>query len=271
VNAEAPARPAPPAFPAWIAHRGAGRQAPENTLVAFRFGAARGYRAFECDVKLSADGVPFLLHDATLERTTNGAGPAGDLPWAELSRLDAGGWHSARYTGEPLPTFDAVAAWCVANGHALDIEIKPSPGAEAATGEAVARAAAVHWPAGVARAAAPDGTRSVAFLSSFRPEALAAAMAAVPTIPRALLIDECWPGWEDVAQHLECFALITNHRLLDEALAARARALGLALMCYTVNDAEDAARLARLGVEALVTDEVHRFDPAAMPPSSAAP
>src|SRR5690606_33654791 len=62
-------------YPLWIAHRGAGKLAPENTLAAFRLGAAYGYRAFECDVKLSADGVPFLLHDATLERTTDGQGP----------------------------------------------------------------------------------------------------------------------------------------------------------------------------------------------------
>ena len=65
-------------YPRWIAHRGAGKLAPENTLAAFRLGAQHGYRMFECDAKLSADGVPFLLHDATLERTTNGQGRAGD-------------------------------------------------------------------------------------------------------------------------------------------------------------------------------------------------
>ena len=68
-------------YPRWIAHRGAGQLAPENTLAAFRLGAAHGYRMFECDAKLSADGVVFLLHDATLERTTNGQGTGGDLPW----------------------------------------------------------------------------------------------------------------------------------------------------------------------------------------------
>ena len=75
-------------FPLWIAHRGAGKLAPENTLAAFRLGAAHGYRAFECDVKLSADGVPFLLHDDTLERTSNGQGIAGEQPWAVISQLD---------------------------------------------------------------------------------------------------------------------------------------------------------------------------------------
>src|SRR5207248_11375659 len=98
-------------YPRWVAHRGAGKLAPENTLAAFRTGASHGYRMFECDAKLSADGVPFLMHDSTLERTTNGTivlGPgasatAGDHPWSVLSQLDAGSWHSRAFAGEPLP------------------------------------------------------------------------------------------------------------------------------------------------------------------------
>src|SRR4051812_42115516 len=96
-------------YPLWIAHRGAGKLAPENTLAAFRLGGLHGYRAFECDVKLTADGVPFLLHHATLERRTSGWGAAGQRTWAELSRLDAGPWHSRGCAGEPLPTLEAVA------------------------------------------------------------------------------------------------------------------------------------------------------------------
>src|SRR5262249_52756932 len=87
-------------YPRWVAHRGAGKLARESTLAAFRLGAEHGYRMFECDVKLSADGVPFLMHDATLERTTNGVGTGGDQPWDQLARLDAGSWHSRRHAGE---------------------------------------------------------------------------------------------------------------------------------------------------------------------------
>ena len=105
-------------YPRWIAHRGAGKLAPENTLAAFRLGAALGYRAFECDVKLSADGVPFLLHDAALERTTSGSGLAGDKPWPELSQLDAGSWHGRLHAGEPLPTLAAIAAFVLRNATA---------------------------------------------------------------------------------------------------------------------------------------------------------
>src|SRR6218665_2167627 len=108
-----PPMPLPPPWPSprWIAHRGAGLLAPENPLAAFRLGARHGYRMFECDAKLSRDGVPFLLHDTTLERTTNsvqalGQGASrtgGDHRWSALSRLDAGAWHSPGYAGEPLP------------------------------------------------------------------------------------------------------------------------------------------------------------------------
>ena len=110
-------------YPRWVAHRGAGKLAPENTLAAFRKGASLGYRMFECDVKLSADGVPFLLHDDTLLRTTNAietlgtaaSAVAGDHPWGTLAQLDAGSWHSRTYAGEPLPTFDAIARYCLRN------------------------------------------------------------------------------------------------------------------------------------------------------------
>ena len=115
-------------LPLWIAHRGAGKLAPENTLAAFRTGAAHGYRAFECDVKLSADGVPFLLHDTELDRTTPERGVAGERNWAELSRIDAGGWHSRAFAGEPLPSLGAVAAYVQRNGFALNVEVKPTPG-----------------------------------------------------------------------------------------------------------------------------------------------
>ena len=94
-------------YPFWIAHRGAGRRAPENTLAAFREGASQGFRMFECDVKLSADDVPFLLHDSELGRTTSGTGRAGDLPWSELARLDAGAWLHPRWAGEPPATLEA--------------------------------------------------------------------------------------------------------------------------------------------------------------------
>ena len=240
-------------LPRWIAHRGAGKLAPENTLAAFRLGAAHGYRAFECDVKLSADGVPFLLHDATLERTTPARGTAGDRPWAELSRLDAGGWHSRAYAGEPPPSLAAVAAYVQRNGFALNIEIKPTPGHDLATGRAVGTWCAAQWPA----------SGSPLLFSSFQPEALQGALETAPAVPRALLLDTLWTGWEAVAAQLDCIGVVTNHRLFDAALAGRLQALGLHGACYTVNDAAEAQRLLQLGVSSIITDAVDALAPTA--------
>jgi glycerophosphoryl diester phosphodiesterase len=244
-------------YPFWFAHRGAGRLAPENTLAAFRVGAAHGYRAFECDVKLSRDGVPFLLHDDTLERTTSGHGAAGELEWAALARLDAGSWRGRTWAGEPPATLAAVAAFCRANDHALDLEIKPSPGREAETGDAVAHAVARLW----REAALPP------LLSSFRPAALAAARAAVPALPRALLLARQRDTWLDEALALGCVAVVFEHALVDAAVLERLRAHGLHALAYTVNDPADAARLTRLGLDGLVTDAVERFSPGRAEPA----
>ncbi len=239
-------------YPRWVAHRGAGKLAPENTLAAFRLGAAHGYRMFECDVKLSADEVPFLLHDATLDRTTNGHGTAGDLPWSDLARLDAGGWHSRTHAGEPLPTFEAIARYCLANGHALNIEIKPTPGVEARTGEVVAHHAARLW----AGQAVPP------LLTSFRPEALQAAQSAQPQLPRGLLLDTLWKGWLEAALSLECVAIVCNHALWDTSTVTQVKSAGLRCLSYTPNDPWAVQRLLALDTDGIITDRVDLFAPA---------
>ena len=239
-------------YPRWVAHRGAGKLAPENTLAAFRLGARYGYRMFECDVKLSADEVPFLLHDASLERTTNGQGIAGQLSWAELSRLDAGSWHSRAYAGEPIASLEAVARYCLGNGFALNIEIKPTPGAESLTGALVADAAARLW------AQAPVGAMAP-LLTSFSPDALEAAQPAQPQLPRGLLLEQLWTGWLETALRLGCVAVVCNQALWDESSVRQARSAGLRMSSYTVNDEWAAERLLALGTDAIITDRIDLF------------
>jgi len=236
-------------YPFWIAHRGAGRRAPENTLAAFREGAAQGFRMFECDVKLSADDVPFLLHDSDLERTTSGLGLAGERPWTALSQLDAGSWHGAPHAGEPLPTLQAIARFVIANGLAVNLEIKPTPGVETRTGDFVARAARELW----------TGLQPPPLLSSFEVPALDAAAAAVPELPRALLLEELWAGWFETAQRLACSAVVTHFSLMDAALARRLHAAGMRALVYTVNAPADLAAMRAAGVDGVITDEVERY------------
>lgn len=238
-------------YPYWIAHRGAGTLAPENTLAAFRLGAQFGYRMFECDAKLSADDQLFLLHDSTLERTTNGQGAAADLRWDALSRLDAGGWHSGTYAGEPPPSLDAVARFCLRNGYALNIEIKPTPGSEARTGAQVARAAAHLW----------QSQAQQPLLTSFQPEALAAARSAHRQATLGLLLDQLPTHWLDTARQLACAAVVCQHSLWNADTVAAARGAGLRLLAYTVNDLATVQRLQALGLDGLITDRVDVFSP----------
>jgi glycerophosphoryl diester phosphodiesterase len=238
-------------YPTHVAHRGAGKLAPENTLAAFRHGFVQGYRMFECDVKLSADGVAYLLHDATLERTTDGVGAADGWAWADLSQLDAGDWHSPVYAGEPLPTLHHIAAFVLANDCYLNIEIKPIPGTEQHTGEVIANLAAQLW----AGAAVPP------LLSSFSEVALEAAYYAQPSIPRALLVNNIPSDWQTKLDALACVALDCNVLFLSDDEVHAVKAAGYRLLTYTCNDAVKAAHLLALGVDGIITDAVNVIKP----------
>lgn len=235
-------------YPRWIAHRGAGRLAPENTLAAFALGYAHGYRMFECDVRLSADGRAFLLHDDRLERTTNGAGDALERTWAELSRLDAGAWHSARYAGERLPTLAELLDFCIAHACALNVELKPAPGDARRTGAVVAAEIARRWRG----LPAP-------LLSSFEPVALEAAAVAAPSLPRALLFEHFSADWREATSRLACVAVVAEQTAWTSETALAVGAAGLRRLAYTVNDDAEAERLIALGLDGLITDRVDHF------------
>ncbi len=238
-------------YPFWIAHRGAGKLAPENTLAAFKLGASYGYRMFECDVKLSQDDVLFLLHDATLDRTTNALGDARAQSWQTLSQLDAGAWYSPAFAGEPLASFASVARYCLDNDCLLNIEIKPTPGLETETGTAVATTAAQFWKDAVV----PP------LLTSFQVASLEAAQRAQPQLPRALLLDELTPDWLQTALALGCVAVVCNYKLWNASTVAQAKKAGLKTLSYTVNDAASVENLLALGTDGIITDRVDLFKP----------
>ena len=246
-------------YPRWIAHRGAGKLAPENTLDAFELGAQHGYQMFECDVKLSLDEVPFLLHDDTLERTTNATSAwttgqnllAGAYHWSELSTLDAGAWHSAAYQGARIPTLEQIAAFCIKKQTYVNLEIKPTTGTEVKTGEVVARHAAKLWQ----HAAIPP------LLSSFKVDSLKGAAKVAPQLPRALLLHTLWEGWLATALELQCVAIVFHHSLITTEVAALVKENNLRFLSYTVNEADTADRLMALGIDGIITDRVDLFQP----------
>jgi glycerophosphoryl diester phosphodiesterase len=241
-----------------LAHRGGGSLAPENTLAALRESVARGFRGAEFDVMLAADEVPVLIHDQTLERTTTGRGAVNAHSAAQLAALDAGRWHSPRFAGEQVPPLAAAVHYARAQDLWLNIEIKPATGQEARTGTVVALATAALY-ADLPAAAAPDPR--LPLFSSFRREALAAAQAAAPHIPRGFLVDRVPPDWREQLDLLGCVALHTNHRDLSAQLVREVKAAGYWLFCYTVNEPQRARELLGWGVDSFCTDRIDLIGP----------
>lgn len=237
-------------YPRIVAHRGGGKLAPENTLAAIDVGARYGHTMIEFDVKLSKDGQIFLLHDDNLERTSNGWGVAGHLTWRELLNVDAGGWFSGEFKGEPLPLLAQVADRCHEHGMMANIEIKPTTGSGPQTGKVVALAARELWQG-----------MTAPLLSSFEIDALEAAQQAAPELPRGLLLDDWRDDWRELTARLGCVSIHLNHKLLDEARVKALRDAGLRILVYTVNQPQRAAQLLRWGVDCICTDRIDQIGP----------
>ncbi|WCG83265.1 glycerophosphodiester phosphodiesterase [Pectobacterium sp. A5351] len=233
-------------YPSIVAHRGGGSLAPENTLAAIDVGASLGHKMIEFDAKLSHDGQIFLLHDDTLERTSNGWGIAGELPWDKLVGLDVGGWYGHQFVGERLPLLSEVAKRCAQYGMAANIEIKPTTGYETETGRVIALASRQLW---ADHPVAP-------LLSSFSIEALEAAQKTVPELPRGLLLDEWEEDWLTLTQRLGCVSIHLNHKLLTAERVAALKAAGLRILVYTVNQPDRAQTLLDWGVDCICTDRI---------------
>jgi len=233
-------------LPALLAHRGARKLAPENTLAALRRAAELGAPWVEFDVKLSADGELLLMHDDLLDRTTNGSGPVAAMRWKDLAKLDAGSWFGRKFAGEKVPTFMAAVTLLGKLKLGANIEIKPCPGREEETGRAVALAASRIWPAHLPRPV----------LSSFAVESLAAARAAAPDLLRGLLVETVPDDWKQRLGALQCVSLHVEESRLTAPLARSIKAAGVPLLAYTVNDPARARTLRDWGVDALVTDDV---------------
>jgi glycerophosphoryl diester phosphodiesterase len=236
-------------YPRLVAHRGGGALAPENTLAAIRLGQSFGYRAHEVDVKLTLDGEAVLMHDATLHRTAGHPGRAADMTLAQLQGLDAGGWHSAEFKGEPIPTFKAAAELMRSRGTMAHLEIKPTPGFDSATGARVAELTAQYW----------AGAEVPPIFSSFSFEALVAARAAAPHIPRGWLIDTFTEADWDRLLELDCVSVHTSWKSITHARIREIRDAGYQVMIYTVNEVAKARELLDAGASGLFTDNLREF------------
>jgi glycerophosphoryl diester phosphodiesterase len=229
--------------PLVIGHRGASGTRPENTLVSFRRAAELGADMVELDVQLTRDGEVVVMHDATLERTTDGRGSVRDHSLAELRRLDAGRWFDPAYAGERVPTlaevFEAVAL-------AVNVELKPcgDDGLEAAT-------------LGVVEAA---GALGRVVFSSFEARALQRLRALAPRAELAVL----WnrgpiAGAIERARGVAARALHIRKDALAPATLAAARGAHLAVRVWTVNEPAEIGWPTVAGVDGVFSDFPERF------------
>ena len=230
-----------------IAHRGASADAPENTLAALQLAAEQGARCVEIDVSISADGVPFVHHDDTLDRCTNGQGLLCEHTAAQLDRLDASK-DMAPFSPQPLPRLSAVIALLDKHSLGLNLEIKPRAGLEAATVEAICAVIESSWP-----------ERLPLVYSSFSRASLSAARQRLPTIPRALLVGPIPDDWEALVAQYECRNIHCDGARLTADKTKQLRKAELGVYCYTVNDSKLAKTLLDGGAHGIFTDYPQRL------------
>lgn len=228
--------------PLVFGHRGARDDAPMNTLPAFELALQQGADGIELDVHLSQDGQPIILHDFTVDSTTNGKGRAADMSLAQLKELDAGSWFGEAFRGTRIPTLDEVFE-AVGQKLVINVEIKAdsmkSTGCEQVVAERIAR----------------FGLQSRVVVSSFNPLALRRFRRLMPEVPIGFLYAPASPR----SAHLLMIGLKHEARhpfqeMIDATYMQSAKAKGYRVNTWTVNEPARARQLRDWGVDILITD-----------------
>lgn len=232
--------------PRLIAHRGGAATAPENTLAAIRQAAKNGADGVEIDVRVTSDGIPVLMHDASLKRTTNGRGKVTNTTLAEIKKLDAGSWHGAAFKGEKIPTLAETMRLCARLDLDVVIDIKPARGREATDTKRILNHAYKAWP----RNKPPPelNSESVSVLNT--------AKNIRPEWPRSIVFRRPFLSWQsrlNAATGLSAGIRIMGTGWVG-AIARLAKRHNKSLSVWTVNKPEEALKLARIGVDTIFTD-----------------
>jgi len=243
-----------PGEPAFVAgHRGDRSNAPENTLPALQAAIDSSLDFVETDVQLSKDGVPVLIHDETVNRTTNGKGAVAALTLAQLKKLDAGKWYAPRFAGTRIPTLDEfleifAAAEAQANDKKVLMELKG------------------FWPEGnvqtVVDLIQAHGVQGRVTLASFDYTTLMNIEKIGPTFPRVIISRELPGDPVGLATHFGAIAILTSADGLRKNPTAveEMHEAGLGLLLYTLNSEERWGEALALGVDGIITDKPSTLD-----------
>lgn len=231
-------------IPKIIAHRGAPRIAPENTLASLRAAKQAGASFTEFDVMLSLDKVAMVYHDETLERTTQTKGKLAEKTYAELSELDAGSWFDPKFKAEKIPTLEEYILEARKLGLGINIELKAAPGSEETLAEIVLANLNQYWPSSL----------PTPLLSSFSVANLEALKKYDCHYPLGLNVDR----WQNqvilTAKKLECASIHIHHEQATNEIITKHQNHNFKTLAYTVNNKARANKLIKMGVDAIFSD-----------------
>lgn len=230
-----------------VGHRGACGHAPENTMASFTMGAGMGVDAVETDVQLSKDGEVVLIHDHTVDRTTNGRGFVKDLTLADLKGLDAGSWYDPRYAGERIPTLRELLIWAKERV-GVAVEIKNGP---------------IYYP-GIAektvRLVREHGMERQVVLISFDHVVLREAKRIAPEIATGILYVAGLVDAVGAARAAKADAVHPNWAFVTPELVRAVHAEGLAISAWNSSDLATLRALSDMGVDSVGTDDPELFE-----------
>ncbi|MEX1079413.1 MAG: glycerophosphodiester phosphodiesterase family protein [Homoserinimonas sp.] len=229
-------------------HRGDRSTAPENTLLALQAALDGSMVYVETDIRLSADGVPVLIHDSTVDRTTNGSGSVSEMTLAELQKLDAGSWFAKGFAGLRIPTLESFLILLADSNKKAMLELKGVWSEDALV--LVDTLVQSH------------GLHRRVVLASFNTETLTGLQAAVPGLPRMVIIREL--PRDPVALVLEFGAIgvVTSPPSVeaDPTVVDRIHQAGFGILLYTLNQKQSWRSALSLGVDGIITDKPSALD-----------
>ncbi|MGA9288015.1 MAG: glycerophosphodiester phosphodiesterase [Anaerobacillus sp.] len=223
-------------------HRGSPSTHPENTLISFQAAQKAGVHGIELDVQLTKDGMPVVIHDERVDRTTNGIGWVKDFLYDDLIRLDAGHSFSNRYQGTPIPSLEHVLQWISSTSLSLNIELKtgfmPYLGIEDLVMDLLS-----HY-----------NLEDRTIISSFNHYSVQRVAQKNTNLETAILLMEKLVNPWDYIQNVGANGIHIEWHALDENLIANTKSRGIPIRVFTANDHDHITTVKQLGCEAIFTD-----------------
>ena len=233
-----------------VGHRGAAALAPENTLAGINKAADLGIHGIEIDVQLTADGIPVIIHDETIDRCTNGSGELASLTLKQLKQFDAGSWFDAAFFNEKVPTLEEVLALCLERKLSINLELKIHHENQVAL-----------LVENVATAIKSSGfSFDQLLLSSFSMGAVEACRRLLPGIRRGYLSeDKCFDYLKEI-EYLDLYSVNVNQEILTAEMAKAITDRGYVINIWTLNDPNKQAQFKRWKVNDIITDNPLLFN-----------